>query len=210
VEVAKERIVFQLNEEKEEFEELEIDESVPLQELLDTEYILAFIDSQRKIVWTWIGNNSTTKGKVIAGVESLRIRNQYVFGYKTVAEIEGEESNLVVEPTEKKEYEISPMYDGSQDEKLTKQDIILKLEKMSDLEGFERHFIIVDNQIFRYKEGIDTYFDADIKSKKLYTLQEEIEDGPYLFAEYIPRVLFSFNKIVLIELLKKEEIESIL
>ena len=209
METLNEKKIFQLNVEKEEFEEIELVGDAQLHEVLDTDYVLAFIDKVRKTVWTWIGTNSSTKASFLGGIKSIKLRNQHAFGYKTVAEIEGEESIRfkiflgLEEPSEEREQEIKPMYDGTQDVELTKGDILLKLEKIPVAEGFERNLVVVKDQIFRYKENPDAYLGADIKSKKLYSLQEEINDGPYLLEEYTPQILFSFNKIVLIELLSK-------
>ncbi len=43
----------------------------------------------------------------------------------------------------------------------------------------------------------------DILKKKLFPLKEEIDDGTYTFEDCLPRILFSYNKIKVIELLKK-------
>ena len=50
-----------------------------------------------------------------------------------------------------------------------------------------------------------------IEEKQLIPLEEkeQIPDGPYLAEGYIPRMLFSFNKIVIIELLEKMTEEEI-
>ncbi|MFX1326283.1 MAG: hypothetical protein ACFE8N_15140, partial [Promethearchaeota archaeon] len=47
------------------------------------------------------------------------------------------------------------------------------------------------------------YLGSVIKEKQLFPLKEEVEDGPHLAEDYVPRMLFSFNNVVLIELLKK-------
>ncbi|GAH04113.1 unnamed protein product, partial [marine sediment metagenome] len=41
-------------------------------------------------------------------------------------------------------------------------------------------------------------------------LKEEIEDGNYLADKYVPRMLFSYNNIVLTELLQKVENNDII
>ena len=40
---------------------------------------------------------------------------------------------------------------------------------------------------------------------QLFPLKEEIEDGAYLAEDYVPRMLFSYNNVVLTELLQKVE-----
>ena len=71
-------------------------------------------------------------------------------------------------------------------------------------EGYEREFVIVNGEIFRYKEYVTPSYNANILNKKLYPLIEEIDDGAYTFKDRLPRILFSDNKIKIIELLKKK------
>ena len=84
--------IFEFNDVKGEFEELDIDPELPLYNLLDSSSILLFIDPKNKRVWIWIGNNSTTKMKFYAVYLSYSIRDRYAFGYKIVSINEGDES----------------------------------------------------------------------------------------------------------------------
>lgn len=72
-------------------------------------------------------------------------------------------------------------------------------------EGYEREFVIVNDEVFRYKEITTPSYNADILNKKLFPLIEEIDDGMYTFEDRLPRILFSYNKIKIIELLKKKQ-----
>ena len=72
-------------------------------------------------------------------------------------------------------------------------------------EGYERKFVIVNNEIFRYKEYTTPSYKVDLLSKKCFPLTEEIDDGIYTFEDRLPRILFSYNKIRIIELLKKKQ-----
>jgi hypothetical protein len=63
----------------------------------------------------------------------------------------------------------------------------------------------VKNKIYGYKEYDRTYLDSVIKEKQLFPLKEEVEDGPYLAENYIPRMLISYNNVVLTELLHKKK-----
>ena len=45
----------------------------------------------------------------------------------------------------------------------------------------------------------------NFENRRLFPLKEEIDDGPYLAEDYIPRMLFSYNNVVLTELLQKSE-----
>jgi hypothetical protein len=91
---------------------------------------------------------------------------------------------------------------------MSKEKILLRLEKTGIPEGYERKIIIVNNKIYGYKEYDRIYLDSVIKEKKLFPLKEEIDDGPYLAEDYIPRILFSLNNVVLIELLQKTDNEK--
>ncbi|MFW9941747.1 MAG: hypothetical protein ACFFFT_11960, partial [Candidatus Thorarchaeota archaeon] len=72
-------------------------------------------------------------------------------------------------------------------------------------EGYERKMVIVNNKIFGYKEYDRDYLGTIIRERQLFPLKEEVEDGPYLAEDYIPRMLFSFNSVVLTELLLKTD-----
>ena len=65
--------------------------------------------------------------------------------------------------------------------------------------------VIVKNNIFGYREYERNYLGSVIKEKQLFPLKDEIEDGNYLADNYIPRMLFSYNNVVLTELLQKVE-----
>ena len=69
--------------------------------------------------------------------------------------------------------------------------------------------LIVKNEIFGYRDYERNYLGSVIKEKQLFPLKEEIDDGTYLADKYIPRMLFSFNKVVLTELLQKVEVEEV-
>ncbi|GAH11538.1 unnamed protein product, partial [marine sediment metagenome] len=100
-----------------------------------------------------------------------------------------------------------PAYVGKKEdlellEELSHEKIILILEKSGLPQGYERDLVIVKNQLYAYRE-YDTV-GSTIKEKKLFPLKEAVPDGPYLAEDYIPRMLFSFNSVVLTELLKKK------
>ncbi|MFW9951939.1 MAG: hypothetical protein ACFFKA_17615, partial [Candidatus Thorarchaeota archaeon] len=61
-------------------------------------------------------------------------------------------------------------------ESLSREKILLLLEKAGLPDGFERKMVIVKNKIFGYKEYDKNYMGSVIKEKKLFPLKEEIED----------------------------------
>ena len=208
-------IVFQYNDHLSEYQELEFDESVKISELLDSDFILLFVDPKKYRVWIWHGANTTTRMKFIAAKLAPSIRDMYGIGYKISAVDEGNETlsfKIVAGLEEEVEYtevQKGPAYEGTEQdmellESLSREKILLILEKAGIPEGFERKMVIVNNKIFGYKEYDREYLGSTIREKKLFPLKEEVEDGTYLAEDYIPRMLFSYNNVVLTELLQKK------
>ncbi|MFX1376544.1 MAG: hypothetical protein ACFFA0_12100 [Promethearchaeota archaeon] len=207
-------IVFQYNDEINEYQELEVDEDVEIRELLDPDFILLFVDQKRYRIWIWHGSNTTTRMKFIAAKLAPSIRDQYGIGFKIGAVDEGNETlgfKIAAGVEEEKEYvetQKGPAYEGTQEdlellESLSREKILLLLEKTGVPEGYERKMVIVQNKIYGYKEFERDYLGSVIKEKQLFPLKEEVEDGTYLAEKYIPRMLFSYNNVVLTELLQK-------
>ena len=205
--------IFEFNDVKGEFEELDIDPELPLYNLLDSSSILLFIDPKHKRVWIWIGNNSTTKMKFHAVYSSYSIRDRYAFGYKIVSVNEGDEPRefKIMIGLEKEEelveQKVEPIYKETEEfkellESFSLEQLLLILEKIDVPEGFQRRLIIMNNEIYLYKE-FDASLGSDVKQKRIFPLKEEVDDGSYLMENYTPRLIFNFNKLLLIELLQK-------
>lgn len=212
-------IVYQFNDEIGDFEELIIDPDLRLQDLLDDDFILLFVDPQHYRVWLWHGYNTTTRMKFIAAKMAPAIRDKHGIAFKVTAVDQDDEAHSfkVMLGLEKEiDYELTqtgPAYEGTAEdlellESLSREKIILILEKAGIPEGFERKIVIVKNNIFGYREYERNYLGSVVKEKQLFPLKEEIEDGTYLADKYIPRMLFSYNKVVLTELLQKVEVEE--
>ncbi|MCK4480063.1 MAG: hypothetical protein KAV01_06015 [Candidatus Lokiarchaeota archaeon] len=209
-------IVFQYNDELNEFQELELEEDIEIQELLDPDFVLLFVDFTRYRVWIWHGSNTTTRMKFIAAKLAPSIRDRYGIGFKIAAVDEGNETlgfKIAIGLEEEVDYtevQTGPTYEGTQEdlelfESLSREKILLLLEKAGVPEGYEIKMVIVKNKVFGYKEYDRNYLGSVIKEKQLFPLKEDIDDGPYLAENYIPRMLFSFNKVVLTELLQKTD-----
>lgn len=207
-------IVFQYVDELNEFQELELEDEIQIYELLDPDFILLFVDPTRYRVWIWHGSNTTTRMKFIAAKLAPSVRDRYGIGFKISAVDEGNETlgfkiaAGLEEEIDYTEAQNGPTYEGTQEdlellESLSREKILLLLEKTGVPEGYERKMVIVKNQIFGYKEYDRNYLGSAIKEKQLFPLKEEVEDGTYLAENYIPRILFSFNNVVLTELLLK-------
>jgi len=212
-------IVYQFNDEIGDFEELIIDPDLRLKDLLDDDFILLFIDPQHYRVWMWHGYNTTTRMKFIAAKIAPAIRDKHGVAFKITAVDQDDETRAfkIMLGLEKEiDYELTqtgPAYEGTTEDlellkSLSREKIILILEKAGIPEGFDRKIVIVKNDIFGYREYERNYLGSIIKEKQLFPLKEEIEDGTYLADKYIPRMLFSFNKVVLTELLQKVEVEE--
>jgi len=107
-----------------------------------------------------------------------------------------------------------PAYEGTaEDDKLLKnltlEKIVLLLEKISLPEGYKREMVIDGNNIYGYLETHKEYLGQIIKERKLYRLKESIPDGTYLAKDLIPRILISYNRVVLTELIRKLTPEEI-
>ena len=212
-------VVYQFNDQIGDFEELIIDPDVKLSDLLDEDFILLFVDPQHYRVWLWHGFNTTTRMKFIAAKMAASIRDKHGIAFKITAVDQDNESTafkVMIGLEEAIDYDVvqtGPAYEGTEEdlellESLSREKILLILEKAGIPEGFERKMVIVKNKIYGYKEYDKNYMGSIIKEKKLFPLKEEIEDGTYLAENYIPRMLFSYNNVVLTELLQKQEIDD--
>jgi len=212
-------LVFQFNDQLSEFQELEIQEDLQFYELLDSDFILLFVDPKSYRVWIWQGNNVTTRMKFISAKIAPSIRDRYGIAFKITAVDDGSETDVfkVMVGLEKKveysEVQTGPAYRETEEdlqllESLSREKILLILEKAGIPEGYERKMVIVKNTIYGYKEYERDYLGSAIKEKQLFPLKEEIEDGTYLAENCIPRMLFSYNKVVLTEILHKIENEN--
>ena len=207
-------IVFQYNDELNEYQELELEENVKIPELLDSDFILLFVDPKRYRVWIWHGANTTTRMKFIAAKLAPGIRDRYGIGYKVLAVDEANETRgfKITAGLEKEieytEVQKGPTYKETEKdleffESLSREKILLLLEKAGLPDGYKRKMVIVNNNIFGYKEYDREYLGSTIREKKLFPLKEDVEDGTYLAEDYTPRMLFSYNNVVLTELLQK-------
>lgn len=212
--------IFQFNDQLAEYEELDVEEDIPLYELLDPDVILLFVDPKNYRVWIWHGSNTTTRMKFIAAKIAPKIRDRYGIAYKITAVDEGQETKAfkITSGIEKEidydEAQTGPAYEGTAEDdelirELSREKIVLLLEKADQVqtipEGYERKMVIVKNKIYGYREYDRDYMGSVIKERKLFPLKEQVPDGPYLAENYIPRILFSFNNVVITELLQKIE-----
>ncbi len=214
-------IVYQFNDVLGDFEELILDPDIKLKDLLDDDFILLFVDPQHFRVWLWHGFNTTTRMKYIAATMAPYIRDKHGIGFKISAVDQDNETQgflVMIGLAEEIDYDqaqTGPTYEGTEEDlellkTLSLEKILLLLKKTGVPEGFERKMVIVKNQIYGYREYDRSYLGSVIREEQLFPLKEEIEDGAYLADNYIPRMLFSYNNVVLTELFERIEIDDII
>jgi len=211
--------VYQFNDEIGDFEELILDPDIKFKDLLDDDFILLFVDPQHFRVWLWHGFNTTTRMKFIAAKMAPSIRDKHGIAFKiTAVDQDNETQGFLVmigleEEIDYDQAQTGPAYEGTEEDlevlkTMSRDKILLRLEKAGIPEGFERKIVIVKNQIYGYREYDRNYLGSVIKEKQLFPLKEEIEDGTYLAEKYIPRMHFSYNNVILTELLEPVEIDD--
>jgi hypothetical protein len=157
--------------------------------------------------------------KFIAAKMAPPIRDKHGIAFKISAVDEDNEAHafkVMLGLAEEIDYEIAqtgPAYEGTEEDlellkSLSLEKILLILEKAGIPEGYERKMVIVKNKLFGYKEYETNLHGAVYKSPQLFPLKEEIEDGAYLAENYVPRMLLSYNNVVLTELLQKKELDN--
>lgn len=85
-------IVYQFNEDLEEFEVVEVKENIPLFELLNSDKILLFVDIHDKKVWIWGGKNTSTRMKFISAQEAPKIRDKHDMTFRISSVDDGDET----------------------------------------------------------------------------------------------------------------------
>ncbi|MFX0187066.1 MAG: hypothetical protein ACFE8A_04945 [Candidatus Hodarchaeota archaeon] len=84
-------LVFQLNAILEKFDEVDINPSTSLKELLYHDLVLSFVDPEHKAVWVWKGRGATTRMKFLAAQLAPTIRDRYGIDYTIISIDDGEE-----------------------------------------------------------------------------------------------------------------------
>ena len=84
-------LVYKLNIQSEEFEELKLTDDDKVEHLLDSDEILLFIDNMNRRVWIWEGRNTSPRMKFISAEGAPRIRDQCAFDYSITTVDDGDE-----------------------------------------------------------------------------------------------------------------------
>lgn len=84
--------VYRFNEELGDFEEIKIQENVPLFEILDSKRILLFVDVHESKVWVWQGVNTSTRMKFVSAQTAPHIRDKHDISFSVNSVDEGNET----------------------------------------------------------------------------------------------------------------------
>jgi hypothetical protein len=218
----KEVRVFQLNDEKAEFEELELDPELELQEILKSNLILYFIQASIYKSFIWIGKETSNRMKFIGAKKATVVRDSIGPAIK-ISTIEEDDEPIpfkvmigtyvpeIVEEEEEQDVIRTEEEDEILLKELSLDKIVLMLEKIGCPEGFRREMVLHGKNIYGYQEYYREYMGEILKERKLYPLEEKVPDGSYLTKGLTPRILLSYNRVILVELLHElsaEELEE--
>lgn len=84
-------LVFKLDVQSEEFEELKLSKDDKLEHLLDPDVILLFVDNLNSRVWIWEGRNTSPRMKFISAEAAHKIRDQHAIDYNITTIDDGDE-----------------------------------------------------------------------------------------------------------------------
>ena len=82
--------VFEINDELEDFQKLDVDEG-PLYKVLKPDSIFLFLDPNNKLIWLWHGRHAGVRKKFMATQSAPKIRDNYGIDYKITAVDDGKE-----------------------------------------------------------------------------------------------------------------------
>ncbi|MBN2157013.1 MAG: hypothetical protein JW776_13300 [Candidatus Lokiarchaeota archaeon] len=212
--------VYQLNDELGEFEELDLDPGVKLYELLDPAFSLLFLDPNHFKGWIWQGSEVSTRMKFLSAKLAPSVRDKFGTAMRLTTVDDGSEPmafKILVGLQEEVDYEVDEQDTGRiKDEKdyelldlLKRENLLLALAKTQLPIEYKRELVVVKDKIFKYKVQDKHVNGQVIQEEELVPLTESVPDGPYTFDDYIPRLLFSFNSIALIELLRRRSPQEI-
>jgi hypothetical protein len=84
-------LVFRLNLQSEQFEELKLTNNDKVKNLLDHDVMLLFLDNLNSRVWIWEGKNTSPRMKFISAEAAHKIRDQHAFDYTITTIDDGDE-----------------------------------------------------------------------------------------------------------------------
>jgi hypothetical protein len=213
--------IFQLNEEEAKFDEIEFDPDANYEDLFDSNIILYFTNAEKYKSYIWTGKNASVRMKFIAANKASEVRDKIGPAIKITTIDEDEEPlafQIMLGMAEEIDYEKDkkdPPRSPDEDEILLKElsldKMVLLLEKIGCPEGYRREMVVEGKKVYGYQETYKEYMGEIIKERELYPLEKNVTDGSYLAEKLTPRLIMSYNQVVLIDLLRKltpEEMEA--
>lgn len=204
----KDLLIFQLNDEKAEFEEIEVPEVKKLYELLDSSFVILILDPPNYIGWTWLGSEISSRMRILAATQSLNVRDNHGFAMKMKSADDGSEPNLfkflveLIDELIDPKPPVIPPEPPKKIEDLELEEIILLLEKAGVPDGYKREMVFINGKLFKYHVYNIEHSGKLEEQKELVPLIEKVPDGSVVLDSFIPRLLFSFNEIKFIDFLK--------
>ena len=205
----KDLLIFQLNDEKAKFEEIEVPEDKKLYEILDSSFALLILDPPNFVGWTWLGSEISTRMKILAATRSLNKKYDLGLRMKMKTADEGSEPDpfkflvgLIDEITPLKLPTPQIPLDLPTEIEYKLEEIILLLEKAGVPDGYKREMVFINGKLYKY-HVYNREFNGQLEEQKeLIPLIEKVPDGSVVLDSFIPRLLFSFNDIKFIDFLK--------
>lgn len=136
-------IFYHFNEILGDFEEVYLPD-LQLNDLLDDNFILLFVDPQRFRVWLWQGYNTTIHMRYYTTKVALRIRDIYGtdFGITFINQKQDNDTNAFLAMIGLEDHQILKI--------LSLDELLLLIEKAGTPEGFNERIVIVKNRILRW------------------------------------------------------------
>lgn len=204
----KDLLIFQLNDEKAEFEEIEVTEDKKLYEILDSSFAILILDPPNLIGWTWLGSETTVRMRFIAASQSLIVRDNLGLAMKIITVDEVSEPDRFkftvgrIDTLIEKKIVNQPLISQKKIEQLKLEEIILLLEKAGVPDGYKREMVFINEKLYKYHVYNIEHNGQLVEQKELLPLIENVPDGSVLLDSFVPRLLLSYNKIKFIDFLK--------
>lgn len=90
----KEILVFQLNEEMEDFEKFDVPADKELHEILNSAKVLLILDPPKKLGWRFLGSKITSRMKFLSAQLALNVRDDHGLAMEIRTVEEGSSSSL--------------------------------------------------------------------------------------------------------------------
>ena len=174
--------VYQLNTEKEEYEELNL-HGISLAELLkkpeSKDMVFALIDWKHLTIWLWYGCNTTAWHKFVGSYKSSSIKTETELNF-TRAVFQYQESSQF------------KLFVGIVEERdLLEEAILNRIESITEPKGYKRDLILAQNKMFKYIESEDNTRLREVEPK---------QNMEVIMTGYTTRVIYSGSDIDFIEL----------